>query len=69
MCCLFGILDYKENLTLKQRQKIVRVLSTECEERGTDATGIAYYVGNRLTTQKAPKPAHKRSIQNENLNL
>lgn len=59
MCCLFGILDYKLNLTLKDRQNILRVLSTECEERGTDATGIAYYVNDRLTIQKAPKPAHK----------
>lgn len=63
MCCLFGILDYEEKLTLKQRQKILRVLSTECEERGTDATGIAYYVGNRLTIQKAPKPAHKMKFK------
>lgn len=59
MCCLFGILDYKRTLSLKDRQKILRVLSIECEARGTDATGIAYYVNDRLTIQKAPKPAHK----------
>lgn len=63
MCCLFGILDYKGNLSLKKRQKILRVLSTECEERGTDATGIAYNVGSRLTIQKAPRPAHRMKFK------
>lgn len=59
MCCLFGILDYKKNLTIRQRQTILKVLSAECEERGTDATGIACYVGDHLYIQKAPRPAHK----------
>lgn len=63
MCCLFGILDYKRSLSLKDRRKMLRVLSTECEERGTDATGIAYFTGNRLTIHKAPKPAHKMKYQ------
>lgn len=59
MCCLFGILDYKEALPLNQRKRMLRVLSTECEARGTDATGIAWFAGNRLHIQKAPRPAHR----------
>lgn len=59
MCCLFGLLDYKGTLALKERQRILRKLSIECEARGTDATGIAYFVNNHLTVQKAPKPAGK----------
>jgi glucosamine 6-phosphate synthetase-like amidotransferase/phosphosugar isomerase protein len=59
MCCLFGLLDYKGTLALKERQRILRKLSIECEARGTDATGIAYFVNNHLTVQKAPKPANK----------
>ena len=63
MCCLFGILDYQGRLSLKERQKILKVLSTECEARGTDATGIAYFVGTHLSIQKAPKPAHRMRFQ------
>lgn len=59
MCCLFGLLDYRGRLSLKERQTILRILSIECEARGTDATGIAYYTSHHLTIQKAPKPAHK----------
>lgn len=59
MCCLFGLLDYGRNLSLKQRQRMIRVLSIECEQRGTDATGIAYFVNQHLSIHKAPRPAHK----------
>ena len=63
MCCLFGILDYKGQLSLKERQKILKVLSVECEARGTDATGIAYFVNDHLSIQKAAKPAHRMRFQ------
>ncbi len=53
------MLDYKGQLSLKERQRILRILSTECEARGTEATGIAYCTNHRLTIQKAPRPAHK----------
>ena len=59
MCCLFGILDYKETLSLSDRKRILRVLSSACEARGTDATGVAWFAGNRLQIQKAPRPAHR----------
>lgn len=47
MCCLFGIVDYGNKLSIKNKEKIIRVLSKECEARGTDATGIAYMTGNK----------------------
>lgn len=59
MCCLFGLLDYENRLSCKQRQRILRTLSTACEVRGTDATGIAYFTDRRLYIQKAPRPAHE----------
>ena len=42
MCCLFGVLDYNRSLNKRQMNRILNVLSTACEVRGTDATGIAY---------------------------
>lgn len=62
MCCLFGLLDYKQCLSLDKRQEILRTLSIACEERGTDATGIAYVKGNRLYIRKAPRAAHKMRL-------
>jgi glucosamine 6-phosphate synthetase-like amidotransferase/phosphosugar isomerase protein len=62
MCCLFGLLDYEHQLTLKQRQIILQTLSIVCEDRGTDATGISYFTHNRLYIQKAPRAAHKMRL-------
>lgn len=59
MCCLFGILDYGHNLTPRQKQRMLSVLSAACEERGTDATGIAYSSGGYLRVFKRPLPAHR----------
>lgn len=59
MYCLFGLIDYNKCLSIKQKEKIIRVLSRECEERGTDATGIAYLSGNKMNIYKKPLPAHK----------
>lgn len=58
MCCLFGILDYGGRLTRKEKTKILSVLSVACEERGTDATGIAYNSDDSLRIYKRPLPAH-----------
>lgn len=59
MCCLFGLLDYGHTLTEKQTNRIISTLATECEVRGTDATGIAYNSGGKLCVYKRPFPAHK----------
>lgn len=62
MCCLFGIMDYKSSLSKKQLNRILNVLATACEARGTDATGIAYNSNGRLKIFKRPLPAHKLHI-------
>ena len=59
MCCLFGILDYGNTLTIRQRTKALSILAASCEVRGTDATGIAYNTDSHLTIYKRPKAAHK----------
>lgn len=59
MCCLFGILDYGNSLSDRQKNKLLSVLSVACEARGTDATGIAYRTGNSLCVYKRPLPAHR----------
>lgn len=59
MCCLFGIIDYKQGLNQKQLNKIIAMLSKACEVRGTDATGIAYNTADKLCIYKRPLPAHK----------
>ncbi|MBQ8237113.1 MAG: class II glutamine amidotransferase [Oscillospiraceae bacterium] len=58
MCCLFGIYDYAGQLTRKQKSKILSALSIAAEERGTDATGIAYNADDSLKIYKRPLPAH-----------
>lgn len=59
MCCLFGILDYNHSLSRKQMNRILNVLATACEVRGTDATGIAYSNNGRLRIYKRPLAAHR----------
>ena len=59
MCCLFGLLDYWNIFTAKDKNTILSVLSTECEVRGTDATGIAYNSNGRLSIYKRPQPAYR----------
>lgn len=58
MCCLFGFVDYGHKLSRKQRLILLSALSVASEERGTDATGIAYNSGGRLCIYKRPLPAH-----------
>lgn len=58
MCCLFGFVDYGHQLSRKQRSRLLSILSTACEERGTDATGIAYNVDGKQVIFKRPLPAH-----------
>ena len=58
MCCLFGIYDYRDNLTASQKRRLISALATASEARGTDATGIAYNSSGRLVIYKRPWPAH-----------
>ncbi len=59
MCCLFGFVDYKGSLSAPQKNHLIKVLSKECEDRGTDATGVAYNSKGNLKIYKKPLPAHK----------
>lgn len=59
MCCLFGIMDYKNSLGKKQLNRILNVLAAACEARGTDATGISYNSNGRLRIYKRPLAAHR----------
>lgn len=58
MCSLFGFVDYGHQLSRKARHRLLTVLSVACEDRGTDATGIAYNYDGRLHICKRPIPAH-----------
>lgn len=59
MCAIFGLIDYNRVFTTKQREKLLKVLSKECEIRGTDATGFAFNTREHLTIYKRPLAAHK----------
>ena len=58
MCCLFGMIDYKDSLSRRQKTKMVLALAEASEARGTDAAGIAYNTGGTLHIDKRPGPAH-----------
>ena len=59
MCCLFGVVDRCQKLTRKQRLRLLSTLAAAAEERGSDATGLAYVCGGRQVIYKRPLPAHK----------
>lgn len=40
-------------------EKLTQALANAAEERGTDASGIAYVKSDKVTIYKRPKPAHK----------
>ena len=58
MCCLFGMVDRNGLFSGKERSRILSVLATQCEARGTDATGICYNSGGRMKVYKRPLAAH-----------
>lgn len=62
MCCLFGLIDTRHTLSGKDKSKILHILASESEARGTGATGIAYNLGNRLYIHKRPVPGHRLQI-------
>ena len=55
MCCLFGLIDSRNRFSVKEKSRILSVLATECEERGTDATGIAYCSHRHLSMESTLK--------------
>ncbi len=64
MCSLFGLVDYNNVLTAGKKEKYINTLSSECEERGTDATGFAYLKPDgSMKIYKKPLPAHKVKLK------
>lgn len=63
MCAVFGLIDYKRIFNNKQRERILKTLSVECEIRGTDAVGFAFNGKGRLRIFKRPLPAHEVNIR------
>mgnify|MGYP001359631898 CR=1 FL=1 len=59
MCGLFGMFDYQNQLTPRQKNKVIAALAKESETRGHDAAGIAYRIADHLHIYKRPLPAHK----------
>ncbi len=59
MCCLFGLIDYTDTFSSREKNKIISILSRECEARGTDATGIAFNNYGNLRIFKRPVAAHR----------
>ena len=58
MCIIWlaGLQGYVSDRLLK---KLTQALANAAEERGTDASGIAYVKNSKVTIFKRPKPAHK----------
>lgn len=63
MCAIFGLIDYKRTFSAAQRECLINVLATECEIRGTDATGFAFNSGGKLKIFKRPVAAHELSLR------
>ena len=63
MCCLFGLVDVGRSFSGKEKSKMLHILASESEARGTDAAGIAYSLGGRLRIHKRPIPGHRLSIR------
>lgn len=65
MCAVFGLLDFNNVFSRKQREHLVKILSIECEARGTDATGFAYTDLNKHTVYilKNNVPAHRLRLK------
>ena len=62
MCCLFGMMDYGDYFTCRQKTKILRCLARASEARGKDASGIAHCTRGKLQVYKRPLPGHKLRI-------
>ena len=63
MCAIFGLIDYGKRFSATQRERILSVLSRECEQRGTDATGFAFNKKAGLTIYKRPLKASEMRLK------
>lgn len=63
MCGLAGFINYKNNLSANEITALTEALMIESEERGTDATGVAYMDKGRIKIYKSNKPAHRMNFK------
>lgn len=63
MCGLFGMFDPHNHFSGKQKRTILHALACASEERGTDASGIAYHSFGRIHIQKRPVPGHRLKMR------
>ncbi len=64
MCCLWGLIDYQDRLSGRQKTRLLASLARESEVRGTDACGIAFNGRNSLTVTKRACPPRKFKFPN-----
>ena len=58
MCAIYGFVNYKNRVSGEKLKQLVKSLSVRSEERGTDASGIAYVRDGEIVIYKKPGPAH-----------
>ena len=58
MCAIYGFVNYKNWVSGEKLKQLVKSLSVRSEERGTDASGIAYVRDGEIVIYKKPGPAH-----------
>ena len=63
MCCLFGLIDVKHQLSSAEKNRIMSILAEASEARGTEATGYACNSHGKLIIEKQPLPAHRMKFQ------
>lgn len=63
MCCLFGLIDVKHQLSGSEKNRIFSILAEASEARGIDATGYAYNSHGKLVIEKQPLPAHRMKFR------
>lgn len=54
MCCLFGLIDPKNVMPARFKNDLLHLMAKQAEDRGKDATGIAYLKEDELVIYKKP---------------
>ena len=62
MCAIYGFVNYKNLVSGEKLKQLVKSLSIQSEERGTDASGIAYVRNGEIVIYKRPGPAHNNDF-------
>ena len=63
MCCLFGLIDVKHQLSGAEKNRIISILAEASEARGADATGYACNSHGKLIIEKQPLPAFRMKFR------